>query len=201
MENKHNAKNKHNNKNNKKKYRKQKENKRVSSVDLLEKRVIYLNGEIDASLAKEIINKLMKLDMCNHKDITLYINSPGGEVREGLAIYDVMNMIKSDIKTIGIGRCASMASILLINGTKGKRYILPNAEVMIHEVSSMCIGKIGEMQDKIKCTKRLNNRLYRIIAKNTKRSFKEIKEITNNKDNWMNANEALKYGFVDNILK
>lgn len=187
--------------NNKKKDNKSKEKNKVSSIDLLEKRVIYLSGEIDEKLSKDIIDKLIKLDICNHKDITLYINSPGGEVREGLAIYDVMNMIKSDIKTICIGRCASMASILLINGTKGKRYILPNAEIMIHEVSSVCIGKVGEMQDKVKYTKRLNDRLYRIITKSTKKSFKEIKKITYNKDNWMNANEALKYGFVDNILR
>ena len=92
--------NKQNSKKNKRKDKKSKEKKKVSSVDLLEKRVIYLTGEIDERLSKEVIDKLMKLDMCNHKDITLYINSPGGEVREGLAIYDVMNMIKSDIKTI-----------------------------------------------------------------------------------------------------
>ena len=193
--------NKQNSKKNKRKDKKSKEKKKVSSVDLLEKRVIYLTGEIDERLSKEVIDKLMKLDMCNHKDITLYINSPGGEVREGLAIYDVMNMIKSDIKTICIGRCASMASILLINGTNGKRYILPNAEIMIHEVSSMCFGKLGEMQDKVKHTERLNNKLYRIISKNTKQSFQEVKKMTHKKDNWMNAYEAIKYGFVDSILK
>ena len=89
---------------------------KLSSIDLLERRVIYLDGEIDDECAREIIKKLLKLDIQSHKDITMYINSAGGSVASGLAIYDVMNMIKSDVSTIGIGKCASMASILLING-------------------------------------------------------------------------------------
>lgn len=181
--------------------KKKKKEKNVSSVNLLEKRVIYLDGEIDDKVAKEIIDLLLKLDICNHKDITMYINSGGGSVRSGLAIYDVMNMIKSDIKTICIGRCASMASILLINGTKGKRFILPNAEVMIHEVSSASYGPVTEMQEKLEHTKGLNDKLYNIIASKTSKTLKQIKKETMNKDSWMNADEALKYGFVDEILK
>lgn len=193
MENKY--KNKNKNKKNKK------EQKKVSSIDLLEKRVIYLDGEIDDRSAKDIISSLLKLDICNHKDITMYINSGGGAVSAGLAIYDVMNAIKSDIRTICIGRCASMASILLINGTKGKRYALPNSEVMIHEVSSGTFGKVTEMVDKLEHSKKLNERLLKIITSKTNRSMKQVKSDVINKDTWMNAKEALKYGFVDEIIR
>ena len=119
-------------------------NKRsLSDISLFEERIIFLNKEIDDECAREIIEKLLKLDIHNHRDITIYINSPGGSVSAGLAIYDTMNMIKSDVSTICIGRTASMASVLLVNGTKGKRYILPNAEVMIHEVFGVLYGKIN----------------------------------------------------------
>lgn len=188
-------------KNSKNKSKKQKEQKRVNSIDLLDKRIIYLDGEIDDNVAKKIVELLLKLDMCSHKDITMYINSPGGSVSSGLAIYDVMNYIKSDIRTVGIGKCASMASILLINGTKGKRCLLPNAEVMIHEVSSISIGKVTEMQEKLDHSKILNERLYRIMASKTNRTIKQIKKDTFNKDKWISSNQALKYGFVDRILE
>lgn len=119
-------------------------NKRsLSDISLFEERIIFLNKEIDDECAREIIEKLLKLDIHNHRDITIYINSPGESVSAGLAIYDTMNMIKSDVSTICIGRTASMASVLLVNGTKGKRYILPNAEVMIHEVLGVLYGKIN----------------------------------------------------------
>lgn len=188
-------------KNNKQKTKSKKEQKRVNSIDLLDKRIIYLDGEIDDNVAKKIVELLLKLDICSHKDITMYINSPGGSVSSGLAIYDVMNYIKSDVRTVGIGKCASMASILLINGTKGKRCLLPNAEVMIHEVSSISIGKVTEMQEKLDHSKILNERLYRIMASKTNRTIKQIKKDTFNKDKWISSNQALKYGFVDRILE
>lgn len=173
---------------------------KLSLIDLLERRVIYLDGEIDDECAGEIIKKLLKLDIQNHKDITMYINFAGGSVASGLAIYDVMNMIKNDVSTIGIGKCASMASILLINGAKGKRYILPNAEVMIHEVSAGTFGKVTEMQIKLDHSKSLNNKLWKIISDKTNRSFQQIKKDATNKDAWMSSSLALKYGFVDKIL-
>ena len=173
---------------------------KLSSIDLLERRVVYLDGEIDDECARDIIKKLLKLDIQSHKDITMYINSAGGSVASGLAIYDVMNMIKSDVSTIGIGKCASMASILLINGAKGKRYILPNAEVMVHEVSSGTFGKVTEMQMKLDHSKCLNNKLWKIIADKTNRSFQQIKRDATNKDAWMSSKLALKHGFVDKIL-
>lgn len=185
---------------NKKKENKEKKKTKVSDIDLREKRIIYLDGEIDDKLAKEIIETLLKMDACNNKDITMYINSGGGSVSSGLAIYDVMNMIKSDVRTICIGRAASMASVLLINGAKGKRFILPNAEIMIHEVSSFNIGKFTELKDRLDHTKSLNDRLMKIIASKTNRTYKQIKQDTINKDNWINSKNAVKYGFVDKVL-
>lgn len=192
-----------NNKKYKDKYKKKKKKKEetISSISLQDKRIIYLDGEINDSLASKIVQQLLRFDMCNHRDITIYINSPGGNVASGFAIYDMMNKIKSDVRTIGIGRCASMASILLINGAKGKRSIFPNAEVMIHEVSSITIGNISEMQEKFEHTKDLNERIFKIISNKTKMKENQLKKYTANKDHWLNSKRALQYGFVDKILK
>ncbi|MDD2518401.1 MAG: ATP-dependent Clp protease proteolytic subunit [Bacilli bacterium] len=187
--------------NNKKNSKKQKFKEKPSDIELLDKRIIYLTEEIEEKSSQEIIEQLLKLDESNNRDITMYINSGGGSVSAGLAIYDVMNMIKSDVKTIGIGRCASMASVLLINGTKGKRFILPNAEVMIHEVSSSTYGKVTEMQDKLDHSKSLNRKLRRIIVEKTNKTSKQVEKETHKRDSWLNANEALKWGFVDKIIK
>ena len=119
---------------------------------------------------------------------------------DGIAIYDTMQMIKSDVRTICLGRCASMAAVLLSGGTKGKRYITPNSEVMIHEVSSYSGGKIGEIKVSYEHSNTLNERLMRILADNTGKSIKQIKKDTQLKDKWFNADEALKYGLVDKIL-
>ena len=175
--------------------------KNLSDISLFEERIIFLNKEIDDECARETIEKLLKLDIHNHRDITMYINSPGGSVSAGLAIYNTMNMIKSDVSTICIGRTASMASVLLVNGAKGKRYILPNAEVMIHEVSGYSMGKLTEMQDKLKHSKSLNFKLWKILSNKTNKSMSEIKKDITRKDSWLNAKEALKYGFVDKILQ
>ena len=174
--------------------------RKVRDVDLLEQRVLYIDGDIDDDLAQRIIESLIKLDMVNHKDITMYINSGGGSVTSGLAIYDAMNMVKSDISTVCIGRCASMASILLINGAKDKRFILPNGEIMVHEVSSYSSGKVTEMQDKLDHSKSLNYKLWKIIASKTKKSMKDIKREATRKDSWMTATAAVKYGFVDKVI-
>lgn len=174
--------------------------KRVRDIDLLEQRIIYIDGEIDDDSAHGVVEKLIKLDKVNHNDITMYINSTGGSVSAGFAIYDVMNMIKSKVSTICIGKCASMASILLINGAKGKRFILPNAEVMIHEVSSASFGKVTEMQDKLVHSKYLNHKLWKIISDKTNKSLNDIRKLATRKDFWMSAPLALKYGFVDKIL-
>ena len=177
-----------------------KKDEKLSSISLSDKRIIYLDGEIDDSTAKDVIDKLLRYDMLNHKDITLYINSPGGKVTSGLAIYDTMNYIKSDVSTICIGVCASMASILLINGAKGKRYIFPNAEVMVHEVSGWTMGKVSELEDKVNHSKGLNYKLWKIIEKKTNKSVKDLKREATRKDFYLNAKMALKYGFVDSII-
>ena len=189
-------------KNNKNANRKEhsKNNKKLSSIDLLEKRIIYIDGSIDDELAKDVINKLLKLDLTNHKDIKMLINSDGGSVSSGLAIYDVMNAIKSDVSTVCVGRCASMAGILFINGAKGKRKILPNAEIMVHEVSSVSFGKVTEMQDKLTHSKTVNRRLLKIIVHKTNMTMHELMKETNRKDKWYNAHQAVKYGFADEIL-
>lgn len=191
-----------NNKNYKKKKKNNihKEKPKVSSIDLHEKRIIYLDGEIVDKTAKETIELMLKMDEVNHKDITLYINSGGGSVSAGLAIYDVMNMIKSDVKTIVLGKAASMACILLLNGKKGKRYCLANSEVMIHEVSSGTFGKVAEMQEHLDHSKSLNTKLRKIIVQKTNLNWKQVKEDTTKKDRWYTAKEAVKYGFVDKIL-
>lgn len=189
------------NKNMKNSNRKKKEKLKVSSIDLNEQRIIYLDGDIDDKVARETVELLLKMDMVNNKDITMYINSPGGSISAGFCIYDAMNLIKSDIRTIGIGKCASMASILLINGAKGKRCLFANCEVMIHEVSSFSIGKVTEMQEKLDHSKTLNERIYKIIASKTHRTIKQIKKDTANKDSWMSSSKALRYGFVDKILR
>lgn len=174
--------------------------KNLSLINLLDNRVIYVDGEIDDEKAKEVINQLLRLDIQSHRDITMYINSNGGAVSSGLAIYDIMNLINSDISTICVGNCSSIASILLVNGAKNKRFILPNASVMIHEVSSFSNGKIGEMQNRLDHSKDLNYKIFKILAEKSNRSYKQIKKEATGKDLWLNANNALQYGLVDKVL-
>lgn len=174
--------------------------KKLSSINLLDNRIIYVDGEIDDEKAKDVIDQLLRLDIQSHKDITMYINSNGGAVSSGLAIYDTMNMIKSDVSTIGVGKCSSIASILLINGARGKRYILPNASVMIHEVSSFSTGKVGEMQNRLDHSKDLNYKIFKILAEKSNKSYKQIKKEATGKDWWLSSSNALQYGIVDRIL-
>lgn len=185
----------------KKKQFNQKDKEEVSSVDLHDKRVIILSGDIDDKTAINTVELLLKMDACNHKDITMFLSSPGGSVYAGFLIYDVMNLIKSKIRTIGFGRISSMATILLINGTKGKRCILPNSSVMIHEVNTFTEGKVTELNERLKHTRSLNDRLVKVMASKTNRSAKQISEYIVNKDYWMDAKTALKYGFVDKVLE
>ena len=175
--------------------------KKPSSVNLFDKRIIKLSKSIDSEESEKIIDQLLKLDtMKSNKDITFYINSPGGSVPDGMAIYDTMQMIKSDIKTICIGRCSSMAAVLLSGGTKGKRYITPNSEVMIHEVSSFNMGKIGELKINYEHSNTMNERIIKLLSSNTGKPIKKIRKDIQLKDRWFNAEEALKYGLIDKIL-
>ena len=187
---------------NKKKNHKRRKQKNFNSIDLLDNRIIYLDGEITEESAKRTIETLLKLDIINHKDIKMYINSEGGSVNAGLAIVDIMNSIKSDVSTICVGRAASMGAILLINGAKGKRFISCNGDVMIHEVASFGAnyGKVSEQHDKLKRTTYVNKKIQRIIASKTNMSLKDVQKDTKKKDTWINSKNALKFGFVDKVL-
>ena len=187
---------------NKKQNKKRRREKDFRSIDLLDKRIIYLDGEITEESAKRTIETLLKLDIINHKDIKMYINSEGGSVNAGLAIIDTMNSIKSDVSTICLGRAASMGAILLINGTKGKRCIGTYSEIMIHEVATYGgnYGKVSEQHDKLKRTTYVNRKIQRIIVSKTNMSLKDVQKDTKKKDTWINSKNALKYGFVDKVL-
>ena len=187
---------------NKKKNHKHRKQKNYNSIDLLDNRIIYLDGEITEDTAKRIVETLLKLDIINHKDIKMYINSEGGSVNAGPAIIDTMNSIKSDVSTICIGRAASMGAVLLINGAKGKRFMGFYSDVMIHEVASYGAnyGKVSEQHDKLKRTTYVNRKIQRIIASKTNMSLKDVQKDTKKKDTWINSKNALKYGFVDKVL-
>lgn len=167
---------------------------------LLKNRIIFISGEIDDTLSNLVVAQLLYLDSLSHEDISLYINSPGGSVTSGLAIYDTMNFIKSDVSTICYGICASMAALLLSSGHKGKRYILPNADVMIHQVLGRSEGQASDVKIATDRILDLKNRLNTILSKNTNKHIKTIEKDTD-RDNYLSANEALEYGIVDKIIK
>ena len=167
---------------------------------LLKNRIIFISGEIDDTLSNLVVAQLLYLDSLSHEDISLYINSPGGSVTSGLAIYDTMNFIKSDVSTICYGICASMAALLLSSGHKGKRYILPNADVMIHQVLGRSEGQASDIKIATDRILNLKNRLNTILSKNTNKHIKTIEKDTD-RDNYLNAEESLEYGLVDKIIK
>ncbi len=166
---------------------------------LLKDRIIFISGEIDDDLANCVISQLLFLDSKNHEDINLYINSPGGNITSGMAIYDTINYIKSDVSTICVGMAASMASVLLSSGKKGKRYILPNAEVMIHQPLGGVKGQATEIKIVADRIIYLRNKLNKILAEKTGKDIKEIEKDTE-RDYYLNASDALEYGLVDKIL-
>lgn len=167
---------------------------------LLKDRIIILNGEIDDATSNSIVAQLLYLDSLNNDDISLYINSPGGSITAGMAIYDTMNFINSDVATICIGMSASMAAFLLASGKKGKRYCLPNSEVMIHQPLGGAQGQATEIKIAAERILRLKDKLNNILAKNTGKSLKQIEQDTE-RDNFMTSDEALEYGIVDKIIK
>ena len=167
---------------------------------LLKDRIIFISGEINDTLANSVIAELLYLDSLNHEDISLYINSPGGVITAGMAIYDTMNFVKSDVCTICMGMAASMAAFLLSSGTKGKRYILPNADVMIHQPLGGAEGQATDIKIASDRILRLRSKLNNILAKNTGKSLKKIEKDTE-RDNYLSADDALEYGIVDKIIK
>ncbi len=166
---------------------------------LLKDRIILLSGEIDDNLANVIVSELLYLDSINHNDISLYINSPGGSITAGMAIMDTMNFIKSDVSTICIGMAASMGAFLLSCGEKNKRYILPNAEVMIHQPLGGVEGQATEIKIVAERILKLKEKLNTILSKNTGKNIKEITRDTE-RDYFLDSKEALEYGIVDKIL-
>lgn len=167
---------------------------------LLEDRIVFLNGEIDNSVANIIVAQLIYLEGKNpNKDIFLYINSPGGSVSAGMAIYDTMKYIKCDVSTICIGLAASMGAFLLAGGTKGKRFALPNSEIMIHQPLGGAQGQASDIQIQANHIQKIKNNINRILSENTGKPI-EIIEKDTDRDNYMSAEEAKEYGVIDEIF-
>ncbi len=167
---------------------------------LLKNRIILLSGEITDDLANSVVAQILYLDSLNHDDISLYINSPGGSVTAGMAIYDTMNFVSSNVSTICLGMAASMAAFLLSSGEKGKRFILPNAEVMIHQPLGGAQGQATEIKIAAEHILKLRKKLNEILAKNTKQEISTIEQDTE-RDNFMDSKEALDYGIIDSIIE
>ena len=167
---------------------------------LLKDRIIIINGEINNNLANSVVAQLLFLDSLNNEDISVYINSPGGSVTDGMAIYDTINFINSDVSTIGMGMCASMGAFLLSSGTKGKRYALPNCEVMIHQPLGGAQGQATEIKIAAEHILKTKDKLNKILSNNTGKELSIIEKDTD-RDNFMNSNEALDYGIIDKIIE
>lgn len=168
---------------------------------LLEDRIIFLSGEINDNTANSIVAQLIYLEGKNpDKDIFMYINSPGGSVSAGLAIYDTMNYIKCDVATTCIGMAASMAAVILSSGAKGKRIALPHSEVMIHQPLGGAQGQATDIEIHAKHIQKTRALLNKILSENTGKDIKTIQKDTE-RDNYMDAETALKYGLVDKILE
>ena len=168
---------------------------------LLEDRIIFLGEEVTEGSANTIVAQLLHLaNEDPDKDIQLYINSPGGSVYDGLAIYDTIQYIKPDVQTIGIGLQASMGAFLLSSGAKGKRFVLPNARVMIHQPSSGTQGMVTDQEISLRESVRMKELLAKVIAKNTGQKLDKVKADME-RDHWMSADEAVKYGLADEMIR
>ncbi|MDC7294863.1 MULTISPECIES: ATP-dependent Clp endopeptidase proteolytic subunit ClpP [unclassified Butyrivibrio] len=168
---------------------------------LLKERIVFLGEEVNATSASIVVAQLLFLEAEDpNKDIHMYINSPGGEITSGMAIYDTMHYIKCDVSTICIGMAASMGAFLLAGGAKGKRMALPNAEVMIHQPLGGTQGQATEIEIAAKHILRTKEKLNRMLAENTGKPYEQIAADTE-RDNWMSAQEALDYGLIDSIIE
>lgn len=167
---------------------------------LLKDRIIFIDDEINDATASLVVAQLLFLESEDpDKDINIYINSPGGVITAGLAIYDTMMYIKPDVSTICVGMAASMAAFLLSAGTKGKRYVLPNAEVMIHQPSGGASGQAEDIKIAAEHILKIREKMNRILAENTGQSLEKIAEDTD-RDNYLTAEEAVAYGLVDKVV-
>ena len=168
---------------------------------LLDDRIIMLSDQIDDYTASLVVAQMLYLEgQDSEKDISLYINSPGGSISAGLAIYDTMQYIKCDVSTICVGMAASMGAFLLSSGAKGKRYILPNAEVMLHQPLGGAQGQATDIQIAAEHISRTKERLNKILADNTGKSIEQI-AVDTDRDNWLTSEQALEYGLVEKILE
>ena len=167
---------------------------------LLEDRIIMLSGEIDDATANTVVAQLIYLEGKDpDKDICIYINSPGGSVTAGLAIYDTMNYVKCDVSTICIGMAASMGAFLLSSGKKGKRFALPNSEIMIHQPLGGAHGQASDIKIQADHILKIKEKLNKILSKNTGKSVEEVEKDTD-RDNYLSAEQALEYGLIDKIF-
>lgn len=167
---------------------------------LLKERIIFLGTDVNPHTANLVVAQLLFLQNEDpKKDIQLYINSPGGSVYDGMAIYDTIQHIKCDVSTVGIGLQASMGAFLLSSGTKGKRFLLPHAKVMIHQPSSGTRGKVSDMEIDLKESLNIRKLLNEILAKNTGQKISQIEKDVD-RDYWMTAVEAVKYGIADKVI-
>ncbi len=167
---------------------------------LLESRIIFISGEIDDAMANTVIAELLYLENADsNKDISMYINSPGGSVSAGLAIYDTMNFIKCDVSTICVGMAASMGAFLLSSGAKGKRFALPSAEIMIHQPLGGAQGQASDIKIQAEHILEIKKKLNEILSKNTGKDIEEIEKDTD-RDNYLSSDDALSYGIIDKIF-
>ncbi len=168
---------------------------------LLRERIIFLGGEIDDATASLVVAQLLFLESeDSNKDINLYINSPGGSVAAGMAIYDTMNYVKCDVSTICVGMAASMGAFLLSGGAKEKRYALPNSEIMIHQPLGGTHGQATDMEIDVRHMLRIKENLIEIMAKNTGRNYDEVYADCE-RNNWMTARQAMEYGLIDSVVE
>ena len=168
---------------------------------LLKERIVFLGEEVNSTSASIVVAQLLFLEAEDpNKDIHMYINSPGGEITSGMAIYDTMNYIKCDVSTICIGMAASMGAFLLAGGAKGKRMALPNAEIMIHQPLGGTQGQATEIEIAAKHILKTKEKLNRMLAENTGKPYEQVAADTE-RDNWMDAKEALDYGLIDSIVE
>ena len=168
---------------------------------LLKERIIFLGEEVNDVSANLVVAQLLFLESEDpSKDISLYINSPGGSISAGMAIYDTMQYIKCDVSTICVGMAASMGAILLAGGTKGKRKALPNAEILIHQPLGGAQGQATEIEIAARHIIRTKERMNRLLAQNTGKSYEDLVKDTD-RDNWMTAQEAVEYGLIDSVVE
>ena len=166
---------------------------------LLEERIIFITGEIDDATANTVVAELLYLEHTDStKDISIYINSPGGSVTAGLAIYDTMNFIKCDVSTICVGMAASMGAFLLSSGTKGKRYALPSSEIMIHQPLGGAQGQASDIKIQAEHILEIKKKLNLILAANTGKPVEQVEKDTD-RDNYLSAEDALAYGIIDKV--